>query len=127
MYTIRTEDSFAAAHFLKNYHGKCENLHGHNYKVRVYIKSDHLGNGGMVIDFAIVKTALKKVLGELDHTNINDFPFFTIHEPSAENIAKYVFDKMNEELSLGIEEGVYPKLSKVDVFETEKNLAIYEA
>lgn len=127
MYTIRTEDSFAAAHFLKNYHGKCENLHGHNYKVRVYIKSDQPGSGGMVIDFAIIKKALKKVLGELDHTNINDLPFFTIHEPSAENIAKYVFDRMNEELSLPLEEGVYPKLSQVDVFETEKNLAIYEA
>lgn len=127
MYTIRTEDSFAAAHFLKNYHGKCENLHGHNYKVRVYIKSDQLGSGGMVIDFAIIKKALKKVLGELDHINLNDFPFFAIHEPSAENIAKYVFDRMNKELSLPLEEGVYPKLSKVDVFETEKNLASYEA
>ena len=125
MYTIRTEDSFAAAHYIKEYHGKCENLHGHNYKVRVYVSGHKLGKGGMLIDFGILKKILKTVLDELDHKNLNEIPYFLEKEPSAEIIAEFIFNKIEDQLSCCAEEIGACSLSRVDVFETDKNLAIY--
>ncbi|MDX9800201.1 MAG: 6-carboxytetrahydropterin synthase QueD [Spirochaetia bacterium] len=123
MYTVRAEDSFAAAHYLKNYHGKCENLHGHNYKVRVYVKGRELDPGGMLLDFGILKKMLKNILEEFDHKNLNEIPFFMEKDPSAELIAYNIFQKVKEKLS---EAGGNCFLSRVEVFETEKNLAYYE-
>jgi len=134
MYTIRTEDSFAAAHYIKEYHGKCENLHGHNYKVRIYVSGEKLGKGGMLIDFDILKKILKNVLEELDHKNLNEIPYFAENEPSAEVIAEFIFNKVESKLNsyaaansaAGAGAGASaPNLSRVDVFETEKNLAIF--
>ena len=124
MFTVRIEDSFAAAHYIKNYHGKCENLHGHNYKVRVYVKGDELDRGGMLLDFSLLKKALKTVFKELDHKNLNEIELFEKYDPSAELIAKYIFDKIKPLL---LEEGKRYHLSKVEIFETEKNMAVYEA
>ena len=90
MYTARVEEWFAAAHFLKNFHGKCENLHGHNYKVRVTVKGSQLDAGGMLCDFGIMKSVLKEVFKDLDHHNLNDLPFFSDGNPSAERIAEYI-------------------------------------
>ncbi len=119
MYRVRIEDSFAAAHYLAHYHGKCEKLHGHNYKVRVYAQGDTLDSGGMLIDFGVLKQALKKVLEELDHTNLNDHvEFRTSGDPSAEHIATYIYRAMKKELP-------DCPISMVEVFETEKNLAAY--
>jgi len=123
MYTVRTEDSFAAAHYIKDYHGKCENLHGHNYRVRIYVKGEKTGKGGMLIDFGILKKLLKNILDELDHKNLNNVQYFAEYEPSAENIAEYVFNRITENFP-ETEPGCF--LSKVEVFETEKNLAVYE-
>ena len=123
MYTVRAEDSFAAAHYLKNYHGKCENLHGHNYKVRVYVKGRELDPGGMLLDFGMLKKILKKILEEFDHKNLNDVPFFLERDPSAELIAYYIFQLIKEELPNA---GRDCTLNRVEVFETEKNLAYYE-
>jgi 6-pyruvoyltetrahydropterin/6-carboxytetrahydropterin synthase len=122
MYTIRTEDSFAAAHYIKEYHGKCENLHGHNYKVRIYVSGHKLGRGGMLIDFAVLKKILKNVLEELDHKNLNEIPYFSEKEPSAEIIAEFIFNKVEGQIK-GQSDTAF--LSRVDVFETDKNLAIY--
>ena len=126
MFEVRVEDDFAAAHFLKDYHGKCENLHGHNYKVFVHVEGNSLDEGGMLIDFSVLKRELKNVLSCLDHTNLNDIQFFEQH-PSAERIARYIYLKLVENLkkknmdfSLSSSNG---KISKVDVFETEKNRA----
>ncbi|MCL2791638.1 MAG: 6-carboxytetrahydropterin synthase QueD [Spirochaetaceae bacterium] len=124
MYTIRTEDSFAAAHYIKNYNGKCENLHGHNYKVRIYVSGDKLGKGGMLIDFGILKKILKNVLEELDHKNLNEIPYFAEKEPSAEIIAEFIFNKVDNQLS-NYTDADTSFLSRVDVFETDKNLAIF--
>lgn len=123
MFTIRAEEGFAAAHYIKNYHGKCENLHGHNYRVRAYVKGRKTGKGGMVLDFSILKKLLKNVLAELDHKNLNDHPFFDKTEPSAEMIAQFIFEKIESQFP---ETEVKCRLFRVDVFETEKNLAIYE-
>lgn len=126
MFEVRVEDDFAAAHFLKDYHGKCENLHGHNYKVFVHVEGNSLDEGGMLIDFSVLKRELKSVLSCLDHTNLNDIQFFE-QNPSAERIARYIYLKLVENLkkknmdfSLSSSNG---KISKVDVFETEKNRA----
>ena len=125
MYKVRIEDSFAAAHFLCDYHGKCENLHGHNYKVFVYLKGETLNEGGMLYDFTFLKKDLKTVLDKIDHTNLNDLKengkeVFD-QNPSAERIAKYIFDKLIE-----TSKDISSLLYRVDVFETEKNRATYE-
>jgi 6-pyruvoyltetrahydropterin/6-carboxytetrahydropterin synthase len=118
MYTVRTREGFAAAHFLRDYHGKCEKLHGHNYVVAVTARGERLGEGGMLVDFEVLKTALRKITSELDHTNLNDHPEFGDGSPSAERIAKHIFDGMKTRLP-----GV--KISLVEVFETETNCASY--
>ena len=118
MYHVRVEDSFAAAHFIKDYHGKCENLHGHNYRVRVWASGSELGEGGMLLDFSILKKALKSVLEVLDHSHLNELPHFSHGNPSAELIAEYIYLQLKEQLSEA-------PISRVEVFETDRNLAIY--
>ncbi|MGN0739241.1 MAG: 6-carboxytetrahydropterin synthase QueD [Treponema sp.] len=124
MYKVRVEDDFAAAHFLQDYHGKCENLHGHNYKVFVYLKGERLNEGGMLYDFSVLKQNLKSVLKLLDHTNLNDIQedgkFVFAQNPSAERIAKFIFDRL-----LCASPDLQKLLYRVDVFETEKNRASY--
>lgn len=127
MYEVRVEADFAAAHFLKDYHGKCENLHGHNYKVYAHIRGRQLDEGGMLFDFSILKKCLRHVCGELDHTNLNEIKFFE-QNPSAERIAFYIYTKMTEYFeSLKINNEGLPYLYAVDVFETETSRARYIA
>jgi len=117
MFEVSVEADFAAAHYLKDYHGKCENLHGHNYRVLAYARGDALDEGGMLLDFSILKQALKEVCRELDHTNLNDMPYFRMN-PSAERIAMYIY------------EGILLRLPScplyaVDVYETPTSRARY--
>ncbi len=124
MFEIRVECDFAAAHFLKNYKGKCENLHGHNYLVRVSVQGAKLDQGGMLLDFSELKKALRQVCGKIDHTNLNDLPFFQ-DNPSAERIALYIYKELLEllpQLSRGEDS---PKIKAVDVFETATSRARY--
>jgi 6-pyruvoyltetrahydropterin/6-carboxytetrahydropterin synthase len=118
MYYIRVEAGFAAAHFLTKYRGKCERLHGHNYKVRAYARGDSLGSGGMLVDFGELKGALRSVLEPLDHSLLNDISAFE-GDPSAERIAEYVF----KSLALRLPEA---PLHAVEVFETDTSMARYE-
>ena len=118
MYTIRVEASFAAAHFLAEYLGKCERLHGHNYLVRAYAKGEVLDKAGMMVDFGEIKGRLREVCATLDHSCLNDNPVFA-SSPSAERIARYVFDEI---VKL---DGTIP-LSAVEVFETDTSMARYE-
>ena len=133
MFEVRVEADFAAAHFLRDYNGKCENLHGHNYKVYAHVCGTKLNEGGMLMDFSKLKAALRAVCKELDHTNLNDMPVFD-QNPSAERIAVYIYDRMiallNEEgLDLSYSEKnpdkTKPTLFAVDVFETETSRARY--
>jgi len=119
MYTVCVEDWFAAAHYLRNYHGKCENPHGHNYRVKVYVSGKNLDKGGMLIDFSVLKKHLKSVLETLDHHDLNSTPYFKEQEPSAENISRYIFDSLKTLLPSGI------RMAGVEVFETEKNSVLY--
>lgn len=118
MYHIRVESDFAAAHRIVHYNGKCERFHGHNYKVRVWVSGATLGDGGMLIDFAVVKNALKSLIAEkLDHRDLNEIEEFG-DDPSAERIAKYIYEQMSKALS-------DVPLSAIDVFETETSMARY--
>ncbi len=117
MYEIRVEADFAAAHFLNDYHGKCERLHGHNYRVLAHARGNDLDSGGMLVDFGVLKTALRAVCAELDHRNLNDFDVFE-RNPSAERIATYIFDRIAT-----LEPGI--PLYAVDVYETPTSRARY--
>ena len=94
MYEITVHSHFSGAHRLRYLHGKCEELHGHNWKVEVSVVSNRLAKEGVVIDFGILKQKVEKVLKPLDHTYLNDLPYFSGIEPSSENIAKYIFDTL---------------------------------
>lgn len=123
MYEVRVEASFSAAHFLRDYHGKCERLHGHNYKVYAHARGSELDEGGMLLDFSVFKKALRQVCGQLDHTNLNDREEFG-QNPSAERIASYIASKIIEELpQLGQRDGGKAYLCAVDVFETDTSRA----
>jgi 6-pyruvoyltetrahydropterin/6-carboxytetrahydropterin synthase len=117
MYSVRIESEFSAAHFLAHYHGKCERLHGHNYRVRVWASGDALDTGGMLVDFGVLKAALATVIGALDHGNLNDIADFH-GDPSAERIAAYVYEKLKQALPDA-------PLSRIDVFETDVNMASF--
>ena len=130
MFEVRVEADFAAAHFLRDYNGKCENLHGHNYKVFAHVRGEKLNEGGMLMDFSFLKTALRTVCKELDHTNLNDMQIFD-QNPSAERIAVYIYDRIiqllkEEELDLTWTKGKKDAfLFAIDVFETDTSRARY--
>ena len=120
MYEITVHSHFSGAHRLRYLHGKCEGLHGHNWKVEVSFASNRLGQEGVVIDFGILKQKVEKVLKSLDHTFLNDLSCFSGTEPSSENIAKYIFDRLKNELK-----GHQGTLKKVTAWESETSSATY--
>ncbi len=123
MFEVRVEASFSAAHFLQDYHGKCERLHGHNYKVYAHVKGSELDAGGMLLDFSELKKALRAVCEELDHRNLNDFPFFK-QNPSAERIAMYLYEGIIRQLpDLKNTDKGAARLYAIDVFETDTSRA----
>ena len=124
MYQLRVETDFSAAHFLSHYHGKCERLHGHNYKVRLWVRGPELNEGGMLVDFSLLKKVLKEVVSLLDHTNLNDMEAFK-NDPSAERIARFIYEGVGEKLPLAEMPGL--SLEAVDVFENEGCMARYNA
>ena len=125
MYEVRVEADFAAAHFLKDYHGKCENLHGHNYKVYAHVRGDRLDEGGMLLDFTELKSSLRKVCGLLDHKNLNDFDCFK-QNPSAERIASFIAENILEDIPALIKKDTgNAHLYAIDVFETDTSRARY--
>jgi 6-pyruvoyltetrahydropterin/6-carboxytetrahydropterin synthase len=120
MYELKIISQFAAAHQLRESHGKCERLHGHNWKVEVYVTGDQLGKDGLLIDFKMIKKATEKVLNELDHEFLNELePFGTIN-PSSENIARYVYESLDQELT-----NRNIKVSKVSAWESDSACATY--
>ncbi len=118
-FKISVSDYFSAAHNLRGYKGKCEELHGHNFKVKAVIASSKLDKLGMVADFHIIKQELKNTLDELDHKYLNNLPFFKSLNPTSENIARLIFKKLKTK---------FPgkKLLQVIVWETETNEASYQ-
>ncbi len=117
MYEVRVEADFAAAHFLEDFHGKCERLHGHNYRVLAHAAGAELDSGGMLLDFGVLKKALRQVCESLDHSNLNDLAVFE-NNPSAERIARYIFSELKRLLPEA-------PLQAVDVYETPTSRARY--
>ena len=120
MFEISVDYSFAAGHALRNYKGKCENVHGHNYKVRVIVAGDKLDETGLLVDFADLRAAIRGVVSRLDHQFLNDLPPFDKLNPSAENMAKYFCDEISEQVRA---EGV--RIHAVTVWETDLTSATY--
>ncbi len=121
MYQVYIETYFSSAHRLVYYKGKCENLHGHNWRVGVLVEKEELDKSGIVLDFNLLKKITKSVLNQLDHKYLNDIPFFKTCQPKAENIAKYIYDKiLNKLKKYGI------KKLKIFVWETPFQYASYE-
>lgn len=98
-YEVKIITDFAAAHQLRNFRGKCENLHGHNWKIEVVLKGTELDQSGVLVDFGEVKHATRDLLGELDHCFLNDHPFFKDRNPSSENIARYLLEQLSKRLN----------------------------
>lgn len=123
MFEVSVEEVFPAGHALRNYHGKCENVHGHNYRVRVSVQGPDVDENGLLIDFAEVKRLVRAVKDRLDHQFLNDLAPFDLINPSAENIAKYFFDEVSGQLSLGRSQQVW--VNQVKVWETDVACATY--
>lgn len=99
MYEIDIQREFSAAHMLKGYNGNCSTLHGHNWTVQATVKSPVLDEIGIAVDFRALKKELDNIIEELDHTNLNEIPQFSQHNPTSEQLAKYIFDSLSEKLN----------------------------
>jgi len=120
MFALGVRGSFAAAHRLESYEGKCEALHGHNFFVETLYEGDGLNKDGMLVDFKILKENLRDVLNTLDHTYINEIPFFSGRASSSEYIAMYVFEELEKLL-----QGSRVSLKEVRVWESGDAYAAY--
>lgn len=123
MYEVTVEAGFAAGHYLRNYHGKCENPHGHNYKVRITLHGKDLDAAGLLLDFRQLKDVMRPVIDRLDHRMINDIAPFTERNPSAENLAQYFYEETNTHLRETTAGRVSVK--RCTVFETDTTTATY--
>jgi 6-pyruvoyltetrahydropterin/6-carboxytetrahydropterin synthase len=123
MFEVTVEDTFAAGHYLRNYKGKCENPHGHNYRVRVTLAGAELDKAGLLLDFKDLRAVMKPVIDRLDHQMMNDIEPFTTLNPSAENLAKYFYDETNVRLKAQTDGRVFVKTVKI--FETDETTATY--
>lgn len=120
MYELKVTGSFAAAHRLSMVTEKCENLHGHNWRIELFVKSEDLNSAGVVVDFGIIKKHLREILGELDHKYLNDLEPFKEMNASSENIAKYICDEVDKRMNV---ENV--SVSRVTVWESDDACATY--
>ena len=121
MFEVTIEETFAAGHALRNYRGKCENVHGHNYRAEVTLRGAELDAIGLLVDFVELKRAVHAVLDRMDHQWLNDLPPFDAINPSAENMAKYIYDEVSAALTA--QEGV--RVASVRLWETDTASAAY--
>jgi len=121
MFEVTIEETFAAGHALRNYRGKCENVHGHNYRCQVTLEGAQLDEIGLLVDFVELKRVVHGVLDRLDHQWLNEFPPFDSLNPSAENMARYIYQQVAEGLKLRA--GV--RIALVKLWETDTAYATY--
>ena len=122
IFEVMIERHFSSAHQLRGYKGKCENLHGHNYKIEIYARGQELNNIGLLIDFVDLKRAADQIVKYLDHRNINELPPFDVElNPSAENLAKFILEWVAERVG---DERV--EVYKVRCYETPTSVATYQ-
>ncbi|MDD3142656.1 MAG: 6-carboxytetrahydropterin synthase QueD [Candidatus Cloacimonetes bacterium] len=120
MYKLSVTDSFSAAHRLCGYEGACSNLHGHNWTVRVALEADQLDKIGMAMDFGRIKALLGEITDELDHAYLNELTAFTEQNPTSENLARFIYERMMESLAA---EPV--RVAEVEVCESERSSVTY--
>lgn len=125
MFQVTVEAGFSSGHYLRDYHGKCENPHGHNYRVLVTLAGKELEPNGLLLDFKLLKNILKPVVEYLDHHMINELEPFTTVNPSAENLAKYFFDQTEQQLHDLT--GGRVRVKQSTIFETDTSQATYSA
>lgn len=121
MYEIFVRTHFSAAHYLRNYPGQCEHLHGHNWSVEVAVRAERLNEIDVGIDFRDLKRVVNSVLDELDHTNINEHPAFQASNPSSELLARYIYRRVSE----GLEAFDGVEVARVTVGETPQTGVTY--
>ena len=113
-YEVIVKGYFDAAHFLRGYPGKCERIHGHRYEAIVSVKAEELSEIGIAYDFSVLRRRLNEVIDKLDHTLLNDTPPFDRINPSAENIARFIYQELDE-----------PRASSVQVWESPQSGTTY--
>ena len=116
MFEIKVKADFSAAHNLRNYHGKCENLHGHNWIVEAVFRYKKLDKDGLAVDFKIAKETLKAAIESLDHSYLNELRFFKDTNPTSENIAKFIYDSVKKDMG---------SIYSIAVWENDKSCALY--
>lgn len=120
MFEVSIDCSFSAGHALRNYKGKCENTHGHNYKVRVTVEGKNLDSTGLLVDFVDLRRAVAKIVDRLDHQFLNELPPFDQLNPSAENIAQHFAHELQQQVN---QNGA--RLQAVTVWETDTSFATF--
>jgi 6-pyruvoyltetrahydropterin/6-carboxytetrahydropterin synthase len=122
MFEVSVEETFSAGHALRGYKGKCENPHGHNYRVRVNVEGEQLDSIGLLFDFVHLKRILRELIGDVDHKFLNDQAPFDAINPSAENIAKFLYDGASREMHQMLNA---PRIKSITVWETDETSATY--
>jgi 6-pyruvoyltetrahydropterin/6-carboxytetrahydropterin synthase len=123
MFEVTVEAGFSSGHYLRNYRGKCENPHGHNYKVRVTLAGAELDSTGLLLDFKLLKQVMRPVIDRIDHQMLNDLEPFTELNPSAENMARYFYQQTNVQLAEMTQGRVHVK--DCTIWETDTTTATY--
>jgi 6-pyruvoyltetrahydropterin/6-carboxytetrahydropterin synthase len=123
MYELTVERDFSSGHFLRNYHGRCENPHGHNYKVRITLMGSELDKAGLLLDFKLLKQVMRPVIDRIDHQMLNELEPFTTVNPSAENIARFFYEETNQQVSEMTQGRV--RVKDCTIWETDTTSATY--
>ena len=121
MYEVFIKTHFSSAHYLRNYPGNCEHLHGHNWDVEVVVGAEELDSIDVALDFRALKRIVAKVMDELDHRNLNEHPAFRERNPSSELLARYIYQQVKE--ALEPHPGV--QMRRVQVCETPSSGVVY--
>lgn len=120
MYELKIITHFSAAHRLENFYGKCEALHGHNWKVEIFLVAASLDEAGLVRDFGQIKACAREIIEEIDHTYLNELPAFKNQNPSSENLARHLFERLGTALN---DERV--QVTRITVWESDTTSASY--
>jgi 6-pyruvoyltetrahydropterin/6-carboxytetrahydropterin synthase len=125
MYELMVEGEFSAAHYIKNYGGECSNPHGHNWKVQAVFSIANKNKIGISFDLRILKSILKNILSKLDHKFLNELTIFKDKNPTAENIAEYIYNSLKKALNTHNNKNL--KISKILIFENEKSYVSFSS
>jgi len=122
MFEVTVDEDFSSGHALRGYKGKCENVHGHNYKVRVILEGPQLDSIGLLCDFTHLKRVMREIIAGVDHKFLNDLAPFDVINPSAENLAKYFYEETARGMKAAAEGA---RIKSVTIWETDTTSASY--